>query len=269
MNILPAGFTFSQSNLTIYEKCPRKFYLRDVQKLEWPAPLTDKLDQWQQAIKNGQQFHHLMYQDDLGVDVSELVEHDEQLREWWRNFCLHPPKLPNGQTFSEMELSIPFANYRLIAKYDRLIFTKEKQVVIVDWKTGTKPKSIVNVANNWQTKIYCYVLVEGGHRLFPIEKIKPEHISFLYWYVNYPEETIQIEYNSDHHQHIKQELAVIIQKITSHTQSEEFVKTGNFDLCAECQYRSYCERGRTPSEIFEVDEDMIDLDLNVIAAIDF
>ena len=37
--------------------------------MQWPAPLTDHLSEWEQAIQRGLSFHQLILQESLGLYV--------------------------------------------------------------------------------------------------------------------------------------------------------------------------------------------------------
>ena len=63
------GFKFSQSSLTTFMQCRRRFLLRYLQHMQWPAPLTDHLSEWEQAIQRGLSFNQLILQESLGLYV--------------------------------------------------------------------------------------------------------------------------------------------------------------------------------------------------------
>jgi len=75
--VLPAGFRFSQGSLEDYEQCRRRFFLRHVAQLDWPAPATVEAEAWEAALGRGQLFHQLVHQDALGLDVSPTVQGSE------------------------------------------------------------------------------------------------------------------------------------------------------------------------------------------------
>ena len=74
------GFKFSQSSLTTFKQCRRRFLLRYLQHMQWPAPLTDHLSEWEQAIQRGLSFHQLILQESLGLHVEAgIYKRDDRL----------------------------------------------------------------------------------------------------------------------------------------------------------------------------------------------
>ena len=165
MNAIPEGFRFSQSSLSAFTQCKRRFMLRYLRRVEWPAPVTAELEHWERAIERGLLFHHWTQQKSLGLDVDAVASRheDEMLVKWWQNYCEHPPQgIPPGQAFSEIQLSAPVGKFRLIAKFDRLVFAEDGRVYIVDWKTGRRRPQHEEYARSWQTLVYRYIAVEAG-----------------------------------------------------------------------------------------------------------
>lgn len=272
-NVLPAGFRFSQSNLEDYTACRRRFLLRYVKGLDWPAPVTAEAEGWEAALRRGQLFHDLVQQDALGLDVSPTVEgsDDPLLQEWWRNYLAYPPRSPEGRTLSEVELAVPLAarpaspcgDCRLVAKFDRLVFGDDGRVVIVDWKTGRKRPDQDELYHSWQTTVYRYVLVEGGDCLNGGVAIPPETVSLVYWHAGYPDLLAPIGYARAEHEEARRRLQAIVKEILSLTHQDDFNKTEHLELCWRCEYRSLCGRGRVAAEEWEIADEDLDFVLPV------
>jgi len=258
--VLPTGFRFSQSNLEDYEQCRRLFWLRYVRELDWPAPVTVQADMWEAALWRGQLFHQLVLQDALGLEVSSTVQgsDDPLLQEWWRNYLLHPPEIPQGQAFSEVELSVPLAAYRLVAKFDQIVFADDERVVILDWKTGRKRPDPDELYASWQSIVYRYVLVEGGDCLYRGMPIAPEKVSLLYWHAGYPHLLKPIGYSQAERDEARQRLEAIADEISSLKDEADFNKTEDEALCRRCEYRSFCGRGRAAGDEWEIREEDLD-----------
>lgn len=266
--VVSPGFQFSQSSLRDYEVCRRRFYLRYVEGMAWPAPITAQTARWEAAIERGRRFHELARQDALGVDVTLLIadSDDPLLQEWWHNYRLHPPDVPSGKVYSEVELSVPLAgpaddagsNFRLGAKLDRLVIGSpagragRARVVIVDWKTGEKVPELSALQQSWQTIVYRYVVVEGGHRLTDdtsFGRITPDDVSLLYWYARAPNAVPPIGYSQREHERARERLAAMIRQIAGLQSEADFAKTDDRSECERCQYRSYCGRGAASSAV--------------------
>lgn len=261
MSALPAYFRFSQSSLSTFAECQRRFWLRYVRRIEWPAPLTDQLDEWEKAIARGQLFHHWAQQDGLGLAVDEwaLTHEDERLVQWWKNYRHHPPQgFPSGTVFSEVQLSLPLGAYRVVAKFDRVVCADDGRVFIVDWKTGRrKPQQLEYVAN-WQTLVYRYVMAEAGVELNGGRAIEPEQITLLYWHAQYPDALEPISYSAQEHERAREDLLKAMQAIAARKAVEDdFPQTEDWGACKRCVYSALCERGRERTEEWDIaDEDI-------------
>jgi len=71
----------------------------------------------------GQQFHRMVQQYFARIDENILAStiQDEMLAEWWQSFIAMKLIDLEGQKSAEKVLTIPFAGYRLVAKYDLLM----------------------------------------------------------------------------------------------------------------------------------------------------
>ena len=176
--MIPRGFNYSQSSLTAFDRCRRQFLLRYVERLAWPAPLTDQLDKWEAAANRGRAFHQLALQESLGLDVEDAVQRsrDRLLAAWWRNWREQPPMVPAGVVFGETMLSVPLAGRRLVAKFDRVVLAEEGRAWIFDWKTGRKKPDQAAYEQSWQTLVYRFVLVEAGAVLNEGRALAPDAV---------------------------------------------------------------------------------------------
>ncbi|MBS1251797.1 MAG: hypothetical protein MAG451_00830 [Anaerolineales bacterium] len=186
---------------------------------------------------------------------------DARLQQWWRNYRLHPPNIPEGQTFSEIEVSVPLVDYRLVAKFDRLISAQDGRIVIVDWKTGNRRPDQNELRTSWQTVVYRYVAVEGGGRLTEGDPIAPEHVSLVYWHAAYPALLQPIGYSQAEHDEVRRRLESIVAEIAALETAADFAKTDDWGLCRGCEFRSYCGRGRVAGGEWEVREDRLELEV--------
>ena len=97
MTPLPADFRFSQSSLQDYVDCPRRFELRYVQHLNWPAAESEPIREQEEHMAQGALFHRLVQQYFIGLPVDVLTRSiaDERVAEWWGRFLTHAaPELP-------------------------------------------------------------------------------------------------------------------------------------------------------------------------------
>ena len=57
---LPPTFTFSQSSLQDYFDCPRRFQLRYIEQVAWPAVETEPMLENERRQQAGLHFHRLV-----------------------------------------------------------------------------------------------------------------------------------------------------------------------------------------------------------------
>src|ERR1700690_4276177 len=137
MTEFPVHFTFSQSSLQDYADCPRRFELRYIDQLSWPAVDSEPVVENERRQIEGQIFHRLVQQYLLGVPSANLapMANTPNLVRWWNNFKKEFVGL--GELYPELTLSSPIGNHRLVAKYD-LVAVQNNQATLYDWKTYAK-----------------------------------------------------------------------------------------------------------------------------------
>ena len=262
MNLPP----LSQSVLSAFSRCKRRFYLRHVRRLEWPAPLTGSEQEWERSRRRGERFHLLVQQDALGLPADEIVRAsgDEELADWWERFRRHPPPTgegPDPRTFAELEIEVVLSGGQpLLARFDRLEVSggpDGARLDIVDWKTGA-PSSREFLERSWQTTVYRFVALEGAASLAP-GPVAAEGVRFVYWQSALPEEPVVLHYDEAQHEQARKRIEAAVAEIEGRLQEGEqgFPRTEEIGRCRHCPYRSYCERGREagPGLEFEAEEE--------------
>jgi len=117
---LPTDFQFSQGSLQDYVDCPRRFQLRYIQRLAWPAVEAEPALENEQHLQQGAAFHRLVHQHVLGLSPERLSSTitDEDLSRWWHNYLESAPADLAKWRYPEVVLSAPVSGHRLVAKYD-------------------------------------------------------------------------------------------------------------------------------------------------------
>jgi PD-(D/E)XK nuclease superfamily len=168
MNSLPP-IQLSQAHLQILETCPRKFQYFFLDSLMMPQP-SNVLEK--QEL--GSQFHQLMQQRALGLEIQPLLNNHPKLQEWFGRFQDAPPPLISGLHQNEYPCTLMLENFTLTAVFDLLIQgTDEAQVV--DWKTYRRPHRSQLLEQHWQTKLYLFLVSE-------VLGYAPDRVSMLYWF---------------------------------------------------------------------------------------
>jgi hypothetical protein len=238
-------FTFSQSSLQDYTDCASRFQLRYIEQVRWPAIENDPvLDNELRQIE-GQQFHRMAHQFILGLPAEKLARLavSANLARWWENFNI---AMANGlveragsNLFSEVALSAPLGNHRIIAKYD-LIAVKDGRAIIYDWKTYHKRPKDERMKARPQTRIYQALLVQAGKHLNNGQPFAASQIEMIYWYADFPTEPARFFYDNSH---FKQDWEWASQLVSEISTKQSYPLTEDDAKCGVCPYRSYCDRG--------------------------
>lgn len=260
-------FQFTQSNLQDYLTCQRRFELRHLRRLNWPAVETAPIHEAERRMQLGSQFHRLIQQHlmgmpeanltDLVAGLADMIESPE-LGQMWQNYLAHRPPLladESVQLYPEMTLSTIVAGFRLLAKYDLLAFLPgdEPQIMIVDWKTTVRRPPAERLRQQAQSRVYPFVLVEAGQRLNQQQPISPDSVTMWYWFANTPQQPEIISYSTAQYAQDKAYLTDLISQIAS---TDTFPLTNDEKACRYCVYRSYCDRGQSAGPLDEFDDDL-------------
>ena len=277
MPALPADFIFSQASLQDYVECRRRFQLRYLLALAWPAVAAEPADEYEAHLSQGETFHRLIHQHQLALATERLAEMvaaaDQeaegaaQLGVWWQNYLAAGPTDLPGQRYPELALSAPVGSHRLLAKYDLIAIEPGRQAVIVDWKTSQHRPKRAWLAARLQTRVYRYVLAEAGGHLNPRPEalpdltaprpaataslgcgIQPDQITMRYWFANFPDQPELLPYDATQHAADRKYLAGLIAEIAG-AGEDDFSLTDDATRCRYCAYRSLCGRGVAAAEM--------------------
>ena len=277
---LEAGlsFDFSQASLQDYLDCPRRFQLRYLQQLHWPAPQAEPIREHEAAIRRGERFHRLAQQALVGVPPERLesaagADPDPALGRWWQHFHELLPSLQQGKLYAETLLAAPVGKYRLLAKYDLVQILPEGRAVIYDWKTSPAAPRRANLSRRMQTRVYPYLLARAGAALNERLPILPAQIEMVYWFADFPGQVERFAYTEKRYAEDGRELAGLVEEIAG-LREEQFLKTEDEKMCRFCVYRSLCARGSQAGlvseseDVFEPEEE-VEINFDQIGEIGF
>jgi hypothetical protein len=249
---LPPVFQFSQQSLQDYVDCARRFQLKYVLGQRWPAIEQEPVEEREDFLERGSQFHLLVQRHLMGIPIEKLTPQDEQLKRWWDAYLDYPLlDLPTTHLYPEIMLSTPVGDQRLLAKFDLLAIDPGERMVIVDWKTSQKRPDRQRLARRLQTRVYPFVAVEAGKQLFG-GTVEPEQISLIYWFAEAPLKPEIFTYTFDQHEENRTYLSDLIQEVLNRGDAE-WPLTGNRQFCHYCIYRSLCDRGVQAGRMGEID----------------
>lgn len=202
----PNLIRLSQSHLNLLSICPPKFqqvYLDCLGSL--PAPEKQDSMQW------GNRFHLLMQQRELTLPIESLLATDLELHSSLTALIQAAPELePDPHIWREAEhcRTLSMGDFLFTVIYDLLI-AKTDQATILDWKTYRQPPKSKNLALNWQTRLYLYVLGETS-------EYEPEQIQMTYWFVKSGSpKSMTFNYGQQQHLQTEQELTVLLADLTT------------------------------------------------------
>lgn len=248
--------TLSQSSLQDYVDCARRFQLRYLDRLSYPAVEAEPALENEKHQQEGEYFHRLVQQHLIGIPLEQITKlaNTPNLQKWWENFQSFSQKSLTGLTsqLSETTLSAPLGNYRLLAKYD-LIAIENGKAIIYDWKTYRKRPRNEWLAARLQTRVYRALLVNAGAHLNNGQPFEPEQIEMIYWFADFPDEPARFEYTTAQYKRDWDTLTKLAEEITL---APSYPLTDDRQKCAYCSYRSYCERGIRAGEMDQAETEM-------------
>jgi CRISPR/Cas system-associated exonuclease Cas4 (RecB family) len=283
---LPVGFRFSQSSLQDYVDCRRRFQLRYIQNLAWPALQSEPALENERFMLRGSLFHHLTQQFFSGVSAERLQAAitDPSLADWWDQFMTfvrhenldqrisaQPPSL-----YAEKGFSAPLGVHRLVAQYDLILSDSPRKFLIYDWKTSRKRPKRKWLAGRIQTRLYPYLFTRAGASLNHTVLIEPQAVEMRYWFAAFPDQPERFNYSQAEYEQGAGYLTTLIDEI-ARLPADQFTLTPQIERCAFCVYRSLCNRGEragSSENSLETDPDAespneIVLDFEQIAEIEY
>lgn len=269
---LPSDFQFNQGNLQDFVDCRRRFWLRHIRRLAWPAVQTEPVLENEQHIQRGVQFHHMVEQLMLGIPAERLAAMiaDTDLVSWWEDY-LQFRNVSGFQNLSgiypETTLSASLVGFHLVAKYDLVTLSPEGFMVIYDWKTSLNRPGSQWLAKRIQTRLYPYLLVRAGEHLNHGFSVRPEQVKMVYWFAGFADQPEQFVYNAAQFGSDEKYLSSLVETIQG-LDENGFPLTQDERLCQFCIYRSLCERG-VKAGSFDDQEDAADVAAEADVNIDF
>jgi CRISPR/Cas system-associated exonuclease Cas4 (RecB family) len=253
---LAPDFHFSQGNLQDYVDCPRRFQLRYMLCLPWPAVEAEPALENERYLQQGAAYHHLVHQYLVGVPPEQLTRSvtDQDLSRWWKNYLQAAPVDSFKSRYPEIVLSAPLNEDRLIAKYDVIAVDPGKRAAIVDWKTSRRRPSRDWLAKRIQTRVYPYLVVRAGSFLNDGKPFEPEQVNMIYWFPNFPEQSEEFLYNRAQYEADGDYLISLIEEIKG-LADQDFPLTAQERRCRYCLYRSLCRQGDKAGLLDEAEEE--------------
>lgn len=225
-------YHLSQGDLSLLETCPPQFEKNYLQNILEPRHLKNQgKTQW------GKLFHLLMQQYNLGLNLESISSDNQALINEVKALIEKTKYIwfSSEIIFREAEYQVNYTidNYLLTVIYDLLVLYPDK-AIIIDWKTYRESQNKQKILNNWQTKLYLYVLAQKFN-------YSPEQIYFDYWFISSPQkiEKYSIAYSNSFHQKIEQDLNIVLDKFDNLITNfyHQNISFPHHDNCRQCPYR--------------------------------
>jgi len=252
---LPADLQFSQASLQDYAECARRFHLRYVLRLRWPAEETTRATENERRQRKGATLHRLIRQHVVGVPVEALSRsiRDIDVRRWWESYLDLRPAAHSTMRHPEVTLSTLVGQYSLTARYDLIAVDGDREVMVFDWKTYRKRPQRRWLARRLQTRVYPYVLVRAWDALGEEGSVQPSQVSMSYWFAEFPSTTEVFGYDEEQFRADGKYLQRLVLEIGERTaacvEGELLPRTSDRERCQFCRYRSLCRRGVEPGDV--------------------
>lgn len=265
----------SQSSLQDYVDCARRFQLRYLERLSYPAIESEPALENEKHQQEGEYFHRLVQQYLIGIPSEQIAKlaNTPNLQRWWENFIAAPDlqvlREPGG-LYPEATLSAPLGDFRIVAKYD-LIAVEGDKAAIYDWKTHRKRPRNEWLSSRMQTRVYRALLVRAGAHLNNGRSFDPEQIEMIYWFAEYPNDPARFTYTSAQYKRDWDLLTKLSDEIAS---ASTYPLTDDRTKCLYCPYRSYCDRGVRAGDVGDAESEMeaealFDVNFEQIGEIEF
>lgn len=277
------NFQFSQANLQDFMDCRRRFQLRYLQHIVWPAVESEPILENERFLQQGARFHRMIQQHLVGVPADRLsgFAADEELGRWWENYLPFASDLDGqpGQSRlnPEVALTASLGNHSLVAKCDLIVVEQDGAATIYDWKTSRKRPNRRWLESRLQTRVYLYLLVRAGAHLNQMQDFSPEKVEMVYWFADFPGQPERFTYSMEQYQADERYLLALIQTIEG-LEETGFPLTSDDRACRYCVYRSLCGRGVQAGSFRDQEDSVLEegfeaqefeIDFDQIAEIEF
>ncbi len=256
----------SQAHFTLLDTCDRKYQYVFLDALSGPSTAEQ-----QETTQWGSQFHLLMQQRALDLPVEILAQANTEMATSMTALAQVAPDVfehlsvvsqsaerSSDQAFSQSEhrRTLAFNGYLLTVVYDLLVYSSGAGQVF-DWKTHQRPPRREWLQDDWQTRLYLYVLCETTN-------LEPAQISMTYWFVRLVASlesaaagqvlekrraegtqptSYRFGYSQAQHQHTQQDLQRLTDRLTRMRQAGDFPKVAvEKGMCDYCPFNVRCDR---------------------------
>ncbi|GAB4528333.1 MAG: hypothetical protein Fur0018_14320 [Anaerolineales bacterium] len=244
-------FPFSQTSLQDFADCRRRFQLRYLMHIAWPAPQAEPLLENERHIQQGAAFHRLLQQRFSGLPIERLetMSMPAPIDRWWNahrhtfDALLGTSNAAPPAMHPETVLMHTLGKQILLARYDLLVVWPADRILILDWKTSRRPPRRTTMAQRIQTRLYPFLMALAGAHLNAGTPWRPEQIEMVYWFAEAPAEPMRFPYSTEA-MHADQAFFTTLLAEAAALPPDDFPPPAADErACRYCVYRSLCDRG--------------------------
>ncbi|MBQ6509364.1 MAG: PD-(D/E)XK nuclease family protein [Flexilinea sp.] len=229
--------TITQTQIAAYERCRRRYFLKYVRELAWPAERSSR-----EEMKRGADFHLLVRQLIMGFPPETLLlpAGDEKIGEWLDHFRNSMPLKGFDRIFAEKEVSALYSDVLWLGKFDALAISDDR-IVIFDWKTMEHRAEAAEYRESPQTRLYRFLARTCAARLIGagLHGIPAENIEMVYWFPEHPGEPIRLPYSEGAYQEDMTWLRMKAREMCSEAEAD-YPCRDDLRACRFCEYETYC-----------------------------
>jgi len=249
-------FLFSQQSLQDYLDCPRRFELRYLLHIDWPAEESHPMLEREGWFARGSAFHKLARGFLCGIPKATVMKStsDPTLILWFDRLTDFLSTHQGAKFWwSEKTLNANLDGFIFTSVLDAVAAFENGEILIFDWKTSQKLPKKETIGARIQTLLYPIMLRNNIKQIkydlaFPNSPLK-----IIYWFSEYPEQQYEFSFSPEQ---ITENSRFIIDlvKIVSSTQPGDFHLTQDQKKCLFCVYRSLCDRGTKSGNMSELED---------------
>jgi hypothetical protein len=252
---------YSAASLQDFVDCRRRFQLRYLQKIAWPAIETEPVLESERFMEQGARFHRFVQQHQSGISSERLEAMivDNELKRWWKDYLTLVARFStSSRCYSEASLTASLAGARFVAHCDLIQVSPDDRLVIYDWKTSRRRPNRSWLRNRLQTRLYPTLIALSGAYLTNGKPIQPDQIEMVYWFADFPDRPERFQYDRQQFDLDQAYLAELVGEIIR-LADDEYILTSNQMRCNYCVYRSLCERGTQAGTLEDLEAGIEDI----------
>lgn len=243
-----SGFEFSQNALNRFISCPKKFWYKYIQGLNWKK---EDDEEYYRSMKYGREFHLMCERYFSGIPVGKFTgsKEYEKFDKWLEKVKKAVPIYEDREYLPEYGLSIKIdEESRLTAKYDLAVIYRENNQLCIDvwdWKTENRKLKYNDLENRMQSIVYMAIAYEAIPKIYG-NGVEKARVKMYYYQPEYYTEPIELTYSEEKFEKDKIKIDGLIKEIKKSNFDEKNLKS-----CKYCEFNMLCNRNSVDEAVYE------------------